>query len=141
MRARAACVVAGLAIASVIGSAGAASADPKGEPIPLVCDNGSTYQVTVNGNGAFTPGHDLASTSVLVPTAFGELHGVVTDSSGNVIDDFVDPAMVKGSSGDQARATTTTCTFTLNETFEDPDLGLLTFVGEGSVTGFITPLR
>lgn len=141
MRARAAFAVAGLVIASSFVSAGAASADPNGQVVPLECDNGATYQVTVMGNGAFTPGHDLASTSVLVPTSFGELHGIVTDSSGNVIEDFVDPPMVKGSSGDQTRATTTSCTFTITDTFEDPDLGLLTFTGHGSVTAFVTPVR
>ena len=141
MRARAAFGVAGLVIVASFVSAGAASADPKDEPISLVCDNGVSYQVTVNGNGAFTPGHDLASTSVLVPTAFGELHGIVTDSSGNVIEDFVDPPMIKGSSGNQARATTTSCTFIINETFEEPELGQLFFTGEGSLTGFVTPVR
>jgi hypothetical protein len=141
MRARAAFVVAGLVVASSFISAGAASADPKGEVVPLVCDNGSTYEVAVMGNGPFTPGHDLASTSVLVPTAFGEFHGTVTDSAGNVVDEFTDPAMTKGSSGDQARATTTSCTFTVTDTFEDPELGLLTFTGTGSVTGFVTPVH
>jgi hypothetical protein len=95
--------------------------------------------VSVNGNGAFTPGHDLASTTILVPTAFG-VHGVLTDADGNVIDEFVDPPMVKGSSSKQ-RATTTSCTFTITESFEDLDLGPLTFTGDGSVTGFVTPLR
>ena len=141
MRGRAALIVAGLVIASSIASAGAVSADPKGEVVPLVCDNGVTYQVAVNGNGEFSPGHDLASTSVLVPTAFGEFHGTVTDSAGNVVDEFTDPAITKGSSGDQARATTTTCTFTVTDTFQDPELGPLTFTAEGSVTAFVTPVR
>ena len=131
----------GIARATRGSGAGAASADPKGEVVPLVCDNGSTYEVAVMGNGPFTPGHDLASTSVLVPTAFGEFHGTVTDSAGNVIDEFTAPAMTKGSSGDQARATTTSCTFTVTDTFEDPELGLLTFTGTGSVTGFVTPVH
>ena len=113
---------------------------PSGEAVTIVCDNGSTYEVSVNGNGAFTPGHDLASTTILVPTSFGEFHGVLTDADGNVIDEFVDPPMVKGSSSKQ-RATTTSCTFTITESFEDPDLGPLTFTGDGSVTGFVTPLH
>lgn len=141
MRARAAFAIAGLVVVSSFVSAGAASADPQGEPISLECDNGISYQVTVNGNGAFTPGHDLASTSVLVPTFFGELHGTVTDSSGNVIEEFVDPPMVKGNSGGHPRATTTSCTFTINQSFEEPDLGLLFFSGQGSLTGFVTPVR
>jgi len=129
-----------LAIAGSLGGAGAAAADPSGEVVPVVCDNGSTYLVAVNGNGDFTPGHDVASTTILVPTAFGEFHGTVTDSDGNVIDEFVDPAMAKGSSSKQ-RATTTSCTFTFTDSFEDPDLGMLTFTGTGSVTGFVTPVH
>ena len=38
--------------------------------IPASCDNGKSYQVAVNGNGEFTPAHDLGSTSVFVPQAF-----------------------------------------------------------------------
>jgi hypothetical protein len=47
----------------------------------------------------------------------------------------------KGSSDNQTRATTTACTFTITDSFDDPDLGPLTFTGVGSVTGFITPAR
>ena len=141
MRARSALVVMGLAIATSLVGAGAASADPKGESFAVVCDNGITYDVSANGNGAFTPAHDLASTSILVPTAFGEFHGTVTDADGNVIDEFVDPPAAMGSSGNHARATTAACTFTITESFDDPDLGALTFTGTGSVTGFITPVR
>jgi hypothetical protein len=76
-----------------------------------------------------------------VPTAFGEFHGTVTDSDGNVIDEFVDPPMTKGNSGNHALATTASCTYSVSDSFEDPELGLLTFAGEGSVTGFVTPVR
>jgi hypothetical protein len=129
---------AGLGIAAALSIAGPSSADPKGSPLPVTCDNGVTYQVTVNGNGAFTPGHDADSTSVLVPTSFGEFHGVVTDSTGEVIDEFTDPAMFKGSST-KPRGTSLSCTLTIFEQFEDPELGLLTFTGTGSVEGFLTP--
>ena len=139
MRKRSALLVAGVAIATTLGSASAASADPKGEVVPLVCDNGTTYQVALNGNGAFTPAHDLASTSILVPISFGEFHGTLTDSDGNVIEEFVDPPMTKGNSGKRARATTTSCTFSVTDTFDDPELGLVTFSGQGSVTAFVTP--
>ena len=141
MRTRSALLVTGLVVAGSLGAAGTASADPKGMPFPVVCDNGVTYQVTVNGNGAFTPAHDIASTSILVPTAFGETHGVITDSNGNVIDQFTDPPVVKGNSGNQARATMASCTFTITDSFEDPQLGVLTVTVEGSVTGFVTPVR
>jgi hypothetical protein len=143
MRARSALAVAGLAVAATLGTASGASADPsKGDVgIPVVCDNGITYVIAANGNGAFTPAHDMASTTMLIPTSFGEFHGTITDSDGNVIDSFTDPPMTKGNSGNHARATTTSCGYTITDTFEDPDLGTLTFTGEGSVTGFVTPVR
>jgi hypothetical protein len=141
VRVRSVMLVMGVVIAACLGGAGAAAADPSGEVVTVVCDNGSTYQVTVNGNGAFTPGHDLASTTMLIPTGFGEFHGVLTDADGNVIDEFVDPPMAKGNSGNQQRATTTSCTYTITDSFQDPELGLLTFTGEGSVTGFVTPVH
>jgi hypothetical protein len=141
MRTRSLLVVTGLAIATSLGTAGAASADPQGEAFPVRCDNGVTYQVTINGNGAFTPAHDAASNSILIPTALGEFHGTLTDSDGNLIDEFVDPPVTKGSSGNHARATTTSCGFTITESFDDPELGSVTFTGEGSVSGFITPVR
>ena len=141
MRTRSALLVTGVAIATSLVGASAASADPKGETFPVVCDNGVTYEVTINGNGEFTPAHDSTSNSILVPTAFGELHGTITDANGNVIDEFVDPAAFKGRSDKQTRATTTACTFTITDSFDDPDLGPVTFTGVGSVTGFITPVR
>lgn len=117
-----------------------ASADPNGESLSVACDNGVTYEVVVNGNGDFTPAHDLASTSMLVPTWFGPFHGVVTDSEGTVVDEFTDPAQSKGAST-RDRRTSTTCTFAIEETFDDPDLGTLTFTGSGTVAGFVTPVR
>ena len=133
-------VAAGLGVAAALSIAAPSAADPKGETIPLVCDNGMTYAVTVNGNGAFTPGHDADSTSQLIPTSFGEFHGVITDSTGMVVDEFTDPAMFKGSSS-KPRGTSISCTITIVEQFEDPELGLLTFTGTGSVEGFLTPVR
>ena len=50
------------------------------------------------------------------------------------------PAMVKGSSGSRDRATSTSCTFTSDDIFDDPDLGPLHVHVEGSVVGFVTPL-
>ena len=129
-----------LGVAAALSIAAPAAADPKGETIPLVCDNGVTYAVTVNGNGVFTPGHDADSKSLLVPTSFGEFHGVVTDSTGTVLDEFTDPAVSKGSST-KPRGTSISCTYTIVEQFEDPELGLLTFTGSGSVEGFVTPAR
>jgi hypothetical protein len=134
-------LVAGAALTASLTGMGVAAADPHGQEILIACDNGVTYHASINGNGAWSPAHDLASTKVLIPVALGEFHGTLTDASGTVIDEFTDPAMTKGSSGKQARATTTSCTFTIDDTFQDPDLGTVTFHGEGTVTGFVTPVR
>jgi hypothetical protein len=120
---------------------GVASADPQGTEILISCDNGVTYHATVNGNGPFTPAHDLATTTILIPVALGEFHGTLTDQNGAVIDEFTDPAITKGSSGNHVRATTTSCRFTINDTFVDPVLGTVHFFGQGTVTGFITPVH
>ena len=37
----------------------------------IVCDNGHSYGAVANGNGTFTPAHDLSSTAVLVPSHSG----------------------------------------------------------------------
>ncbi len=133
-----------LGAASVLAAAGSASADPTGAPnsfqVPLECDNGSSYTVVLNGNGEFTAAHDLASNSTLIPTAFGPFHGTLTDDAGNVVAEFTDPAVAKGSST-KDRATSVSCTFVIDDTFTDPELGLVHFHGEGSVEGFVTPVR
>jgi hypothetical protein len=124
----------GLAIAL----AGPAAADPKGEVVPVDCGE-TTYLVAVSGNGQFSPGHDTASTSILIPVSFGEFTGTITDEEGTVIESFVDPAVSKGP-GAAAKATVD-CTFSFSETFEEPELGpgTFTFTGSGSVQGFVTP--
>lgn len=129
-----------LGVAAALTTSTPAVADPKGELIPVTCDNATTYWVTVNGNGAFTPAHDVNSTTMLIPTSFGEFHGVITDDSGTVIDEFTDPASAKGSST-KPRATSHSCSFVIVEHFDDPDLGPLTFTGSGTVEGFLTPVR
>ena len=127
-------VIAVAAGATMVGAGGVALADPGGQPFPVVCDNGVTYQVVVAGNGQFTPAHDVATTTVLVPTAFGEITVTVTDPDGNVTTE-TDPAVNKGSAS-RPRATTTTCTFHI----EDSQDGFSVVV-DGSVTGFVTPAR
>jgi hypothetical protein len=135
-------VVLAFGAGSALGVATVAGADPGGAPgsfqVPLVCDNGATYQLILNGNGEFAVGHDSASNSTIIPTAFGPFHGVVTDAAGNVVEEFTDPAIAKGNST-KDRGTSTDCTFELDDTFTDPDLGVLHFHGEGSATVFVTP--
>ena len=136
-------VAATTAALSVLGLASPATADPgdAADAILLVCDNGHSYSATVAGNGAFTPAHDLASNAILVPTAFGEIHGTVTSTTGTVLAEFTDPPTAKGSSS-KPRATTTSCTFGLSQTGFDDEFGqVVTFTLSGSVTGFVTPVR
>jgi hypothetical protein len=117
-----------------------AMADPSGaknsEVVPLTC-GGATYTLITNGNGDFTPGHDANSNAIFVPVWFGPFTGTITDEDGNVIDSFTDPAQTKGA----GKNADIECTFTITATFDDPDLGTLTFTGSGSVTGFSTPRR
>ena len=109
------------------------AAHPKdAETFPLVCDDGNTYIVTTNGNGEFTPAHDTDSNTVFVPLSFGDFHGTVTDSEGNV-EEFTEPGVAKGQSGKNAK-NTVTCTFSFSGT-EDG----MTFEASGSVTGYATP--
>lgn len=133
--------------AVVLGGVGPASADPGNAPgasqLPIVCADGS-YTVILMGRGEFTPGHDVASNTTFVPTMFGPFHGVVTQvSTGTVLDEFTEPPSAKGSST-KTRATSVECTYTIEQTGVDPafpELGLLHFVGHGSVIGFTTPAR
>jgi len=127
-------VVAVAAGVTVLGAGGAAVADPKGEAFPIACNNGVTYQVVVAGNGQFTPAHAVGSNSILVPTAFGEVTVTITDPEGNVTTE-TEPPVSKGSSS-RLRATTTSCIFHVEGT-EDG----FSFVVDGSVTGFVTPVR
>ena len=135
--ARGLALLSGAAVVVALGTPGPATADPKGEVVPLDCDDGTTYLVAVNGNGAFSPGHDTASTATVVPVSFGEFTGMITDEAGNVLETFVDPPVSKGN----ASLAEVSCTFSFTETFEDPELGTLTFTGSGSVEVFVTPRR
>ena len=130
---------------SVLAGATTATADPVNAPrsfnVPLVCGNGAHYTVAVmENNGQFSAAHDVASTRTLIPTAFGPFHGVLTDTAGNVVDEFTDPAVSKGGSP-RPRKTSVHCTFRIVQTFTIPELGTVTFHGTGSVTGFVTPAR
>jgi hypothetical protein len=129
---------AGIGVAAALSISAPASADPKGEPIPITCDNGTTYWAVTSGHGVFTPAHDVNSTSVLNATSFGEFHGILTDSTGAVLEEFIDPAVARGHST-MPRATSIICTYVIVAHFDHPDLGPLTFTGTGTVEGFVTP--
>lgn len=134
--ARGLALLAGSALVVALGPAGPAMADPKGEIITVDCGD-TTYTITANGNGDFTPGHDTASTAMLIPVSFGDFTGTITDEQGNVLESFVEPGRAKG----PANNAEFDCTFSITETFEHPELGTLTFTGSGTVQGFVTPRR
>ena len=124
------------------GAATASAAPPEREAIPLVCDNGETYEVVVNGNGAFTPGRLLGSTGVLVPTAFGDTTFVAVLPDGTRLEE-TEPGFEKGGGNVSAHnpRDTVTCTFEFGETLTEADGDLpagteITISGE--VTGFLT---
>jgi hypothetical protein len=102
--------------------------------IDLVC-GGTSYEIVVNSNGAFSPAHDIHSNKVFVPVWFGEVTVTITDSEGTVVDTFTDPPATKGA----GKHADIHCTFDDSGTFEDPELGTLTFSASGEVAGFVTP--
>ena len=132
---------AALAALCVAGLPAQAGADPTGAKsasvFDLVCDDGTTTQIVVNGSGNWTPAHDVGSNAIFVPVSFGEVTGTVTDEQGNVVDSFTDPPMSKG----PGKNADLQCTFSGTFSFPDPDLGLLTVEVSGDVAGFRTPRR
>jgi hypothetical protein len=127
------------------GATGTAVADPTLAPqsfiVPLACDDGQAYEAVVNGRGGFTAAHDLDGTRILVPVALGPFHGVVEDLDGNPLFTFTEPGVSKGSSSN-VRLPLVTCTYTTEFTGFDPELGIdVAFVGRGSITAFVTPVR
>ncbi len=121
-----------------LGTVTTAHADPVNAknafPITITCDNGSTYEAVANGNGAWTPAHDLGSTSVLVPLAFGEQTFTVYDPQGNIVDQETAPPSAKGAAGHNPNGTTS-CDYYGSMTAPDGS----TFTIQGSVLGFVTP--
>jgi hypothetical protein len=122
---------AGVAVAS-------ATADPTGSPrstqVTIICDD-TTYQAVVNGNGAWSPAHDLNSTSTLIPVAFGVETDVFTPSGGSPEISYTTPrAKVSAPNG----ALLLNCSYQVGPlTFPDGS----TFQANGTVTGFVTPAR
>ena len=128
--------------AIVVGGAATAAAAPaEQEVIPLVCDDGNTYEIVVSGNGDFTPGRLLGSTGVLVPTSFGEITFSAVPPGGEPIE-MTEPASGKGGGNVSAHnpRPTITCTFeaefTLEEAEDDLPAGTVVTIS-GSVTGFL----
>lgn len=126
------------------GAGPATAAPPEPEVIPLVCDNGDSFEVVVNGNGSFTPGRIVGSRGVLVPIGFGNFGYRAVTPDGQVFEETFPEEDLKGG-GNVAKHNprpTVTCTF--SETFtlpeDDPEFGLpagteVTY--SGTVTAFL----
>ena len=124
-------VIAVVAALGALALAQGAMADPvngkNGLVFPLTCDNGQSYEIAVNGNGEFLPGHIVGSTSVLVPEAFN-LTFEFTPIGGET------ESETDTSSKHHARGEIT-CSIDFTQEF--PDEG--TFHIFGTVSGFLTP--
>jgi hypothetical protein len=121
--------------AVVVGSAvfaSTASADPSGAKnsltIPASCDNGQNVEVVVNGDGEWTPGHVVGSTSVFVPRAFDTTFEFTP--VGGPTESETDTSAKANQHGDLV-----TCSIDFAQTI--PDVG--TFHIFGTATGVFTP--
>jgi hypothetical protein len=124
--------IAALALALAAGTAPAApTGAPNATVVTLDCGSAGTFDVVVNGNGQWTPGHLLSGNGVVVPLSFSEQTVTVRDAEGNVIDEMTQAATTKGRARANGRERVT-CSFTA--TFEDDGL---TITAAGSVTGFL----
>ena len=94
--------------------------------ITLNCQ-GEIVDVSVAGNGDWTPAHDLNSTLVGVPIAFGEFSGVFTPTGG-VPQAFTEAPFAK-KKVPRTRNLVIDCTYRVSGAFADG-----TFTGAGSVT-------
>jgi hypothetical protein len=109
-----------------------ASADPtnakKSQVLTAVCGS-QQLQVSVNGNGEFTPGHVIGSSAVFVPTSFN-LTFSFTPPGGPTMSD------TDTSAKQSAHKNAVTCTLPAGpNTFPSPEG---TFTISGTVTGFFT---
>lgn len=116
-------------------SAPTVSADPEagGFELTLTCD-GVDYDVVVAGNGAWTPAHDLNSTLVGVPIAFGEFSGVFTANDGTE-ESFTEDPYAKPHRP-RTRNIIIDCDYAISGTFPDGS-----FEGAGVVTIMVPRLH
>jgi hypothetical protein len=123
-----------LALAGI--AAGSATADPSGAknsaPVTVVCGD-TTYHAVANGNGAWTPAHDLNSNRVLIPVTFGVETDVFTPVGGAPQITFT-PPRAKGSASPNGQPPIN-CSYSVGP-FTFPEG---TFQAFGTVTGFVTP--
>lgn len=100
----------------------------KAQTLTLVC-GGLSFEIVLNGNGTFTPGHIIGDTQKFIPVSISI---VATDASGAVL--FQDTT-TKGGQRKGQQGSLLNCTF--SDTFTDPDLGEVTISGEA--VAFMTP--
>lgn len=133
-------VIGGAAAAAVLGLStwAPAQADPvhakQALPLQISCDNGQTYSAIANGNGNFSPAHDLNSTAMLIPVAFGEQTITVTAPDGTVLDQETVPATMKKGASAHNKNATVNCDFAGGATAPDGTM----FTVSGTVRGFVT---
>jgi hypothetical protein len=108
-----------------------AAADPTNAKnslvIPARCDNGQSVDVSVNGNGEFTPAHVIGTSSVFIPQAF-DLTFSFTPPGG--------PTESETDTSAKANVHGNLTTCGIDFTQETPEG---TFSLNGTVTGFFTP--
>jgi hypothetical protein len=111
----------------------AATADPinaKGSAqIIATCGGATPITVVVNGNGTFTPGHVVGSTSVFIPTRL-DLTLTFTPAGGSP-----EPMTQMAQKAGPAE-NTVMCTIPVQTLFSGPE-GMATI--QGTVWGFFTP--
>ena len=110
-----------------------ALADPAGQSYVLDCADGSSFTVTKNNGGLFSPGFDTASTTVLIPVAYGPSTATLYDAQGNVVIPTGPADEAAAKPGQRRGQDEMMCTFSTAFAFVDPDLGPLHWVVEGTV--------
>jgi hypothetical protein len=126
-------IIVALVAVAVAVLAQTASADPTNakDSIVVTATCGSQQiQVSVIGNGAFTPAHVIGSTAVFVPTAFNLTFSFTP--TGGTTESETDT----GAKQNQAKGTVTCNIPAALNTFTSPEG---TFTLSGTVTGFFTP--
>ena len=110
-----------------------ASADPtnarNSQVITAMCGS-QQVQVSVNGQGEFTPGHVIGSTAIFVPTAFNLTFSFTP--TGGTTQSETDTAAKRN----QVKGTVTCDIPAALNTFTSPEG---TFTLSGTVAGFFTP--
>jgi len=130
-------IAAGAGALALVGAsvalASPAMADPVkgGAVIPLTCSDGTAYNVAVNGSGAFSPAHDIASTKLFIPVSFPSSLVTVTDTeTGEILDQFFDEEMVATKHANKGQGEPLGCYY--EASFVDEEEGV-TYIVVGNV--------